>query len=223
MYAYPPHPTFHNTEPVIAVIKIYNTSVHHKKTGFCCPLMSYNRYKKIINMYTLLLLTFFTCKHRDPKEKPPIAWSRGHLNSLACTLHTSQGNQMGTGGHQKVPKSLCPVVPGPRVDPPAGSGFCALGDEQINSANNSPPAAGAGARGSWLTGLVRGDQSGISNGTRGVGPNLVSPARAPHAALHNSHPRELREQLQQVKTFQTLSAGQVRSPHSERGNRNLQH
>lgn len=66
--------------------------------------MSYNRYKKIINMYTLLLLTFFTCKHRDPKEKPPIAWSRGHLNSFACTLHTSQGNQMGAGGHQKVPQ-----------------------------------------------------------------------------------------------------------------------
>jgi len=47
--------------------------------------MSYNRYKKIINMYTLLLLTFFTCKHRDPKEKPTIAWVPG-LPQLIC-LH----------------------------------------------------------------------------------------------------------------------------------------
>lgn len=40
VYAYPPHPTFHNTEPVIAGIKIYNTSVHHKKKkklGFAAP------------------------------------------------------------------------------------------------------------------------------------------------------------------------------------------
>lgn len=118
MYAYPPHPTFHNTEPVIAGIKIYNTSVHHKKkkeTGFCCPLMSYNRYKKIINMYTLLLLTFFTCKHRDPKEKPTMAGFWGYLNSLACILqdtHIACGSTKSTfQGHQTgfIPMSLFPA------------------------------------------------------------------------------------------------------------------
>lgn len=34
---FPSPPTFHNTEPGIAVIKIYNTSGHHKKLGFAAP------------------------------------------------------------------------------------------------------------------------------------------------------------------------------------------
>lgn len=50
-------------------------------------------------MYTLLLLTFFTCKHRDPKEKPTTSGFWGYLNSLACVLlntHTACGSTKGT-------------------------------------------------------------------------------------------------------------------------------
>lgn len=68
-----PPSTILNLESLLSKYTIH--LFHHKKNGFCCPLMSYNRYKKSINMYTLLLLTFFTCKHRDPKERPTGAWS----------------------------------------------------------------------------------------------------------------------------------------------------
>lgn len=66
-------------------------------------------------MYTLLLLTFFTCKHRDPKEKPTMAGFWGYLNSLACILqdtHIACGSTKSTfQGHQTgfIPMSLFPA------------------------------------------------------------------------------------------------------------------
>lgn len=82
-----PPSTILNLESLLSKYTIH--LFHHKKTGFCCPLMSYNRYKKIINMYTLLLLTFFTCKHRDPKERPTGAWSR--VTSICLRLVPARG------------------------------------------------------------------------------------------------------------------------------------
>jgi hypothetical protein len=64
-----------NTEPVIAGIKIY--ICHHKKPR-CAASMSYNRYKKIINIYTLATLLYGTLGSKDIS----LCWGQVELRSI---------------------------------------------------------------------------------------------------------------------------------------------
>lgn len=64
-----------------------------------------------------MLLTFFTCKHRDPKEKPTIAWVLGlphficlHFAKKKKNLKSLWVDQISVKGHRTgfIPTSLLP-------------------------------------------------------------------------------------------------------------------
>lgn len=122
MYASPPHPpsTILNLELLLSKYTIHLVTI---KNWVLLPLMSYNRYKKIINMYTL---------------------------SYSHSLHANTGSEGSTrcAGGPGHPKSICNLHGTPRVSwPGPGPGSLHRAGEGDGGITSYPRATELGGLG----------------------------------------------------------------------------